>query len=353
MRPCLAIACTKAKPDSGWTIESIMEKCGLGGGKQRVGSMSGLTMWTIDMQYPENNQPIFSAAILAPSAARRAALTALAAECGCQIRNPEERADFLLVDFCSKSEEAFGESIEFESYIERDVTEILVWAPLDYVDTAYAMLWQHDCHFIVEAGDWPAVPILSGAFRQVTARLVHERARDGEMGALNRISNELADFARTLARIAEQDRDTNNNVQDKPIGFRHASPDSFRPIIQPTGRNTTFEARHVRELIKLRRMRDRLLGADLFADPGWDILLDLFAAQEEGQQVSVSSLCIAAAVPPTTALRWITNMTEAGYLVRRQDPNDARRVYIELSDLMSAKLRDYFETIADRAIMPI
>jgi len=46
-------------------------------------------------------------------------------------------------------------------------------------------------------------------------------------------------------------------------------------------------------------------------------------------------------------------MTEAGYLVRRQDPNDARRVYIELSDLMSAKLRDYFETIADRAIMPI
>ena len=93
--------------------------------------MSGLSMWTIDMQYPENNQSIFSAAILAPSAARRAALTALAAECGCQIRNPEERADFLLVDFCSKSEEAFGESVEFESYIERDVTEILVWAPLD------------------------------------------------------------------------------------------------------------------------------------------------------------------------------------------------------------------------------
>jgi len=262
MRPCLATACTKAKPDSGWTIESIMEECGLGGGKQRVGSMSGLSMWTIDMQYPENNQSIFSAAILAPSAARRAALTALAAECGCQIRNPEERADFLLVDFCSKSEEAFGESVEFESYIERDVTEILVWAPLDYVDTAYAMLWQHDCHFIVEAGDWPAVPILSGAFRQVTARLVHDRAREGELGALDRISNELADFARTLARIAEQDRDANHSVRDKPVGFRHAGADSFRPIIAPAKHNATFDARHVRELIKVRRMRDRFLGAD-------------------------------------------------------------------------------------------
>ena len=353
MRPCLATACTKAKPDSGWTIESIMEKCGHGGGKQRVGADAVLSLWTIEMHYPESNRPILSAAIVSPSPARHATLEALAKQCGCQIRNPEDRADFLLIDFCSDSDEAVGESIEFESYVERDVTEILVWAPLDYVDTAYALLWQHDCHFIVEAGDWTAVPILSGAFRQVTARLVHDRAHEGELGALDRISNELADFARTLARIAEQDRDTNNNVQDKPIGFRHASPDSFRPIIQPTSRNTTFEARHVRELIKVRRMRDRFLGADLFADPGWDILLDLFAAQEEGQQVSVSSLCIAAAVPPTTALRWITNMTEAGYLVRRQDPNDARRVYIELSDLMSAKLRDYFETIADRAIMPI
>ena len=96
-----------------------------------------------------------------------------------------------------------------------------------------------------------------------------------------------------------------------------------------------------------------MLGEDLFADPGWDILLDLFAAQEEGQQVSVSSLCIAAAVPPTTALRWITNMTEAGYLVRRQDPHDARRVYIELSEAMAGKLKDYFEAIADRVAVPI
>ena len=109
----------------------------------------------------------------------------------------------------------------------------------------------------------------------------------------------------------------------------------------------------VSRLLKHQQNRAKFFEPDVFSGPSWDILLDLFAAQEEGQQVSVSSLCIAAAVPPTTALRWITNMTEAGYLVRRQDPNDARRVYIELSDLMSAKLRDYFETIADRAIMPI
>ena len=46
-------------------------------------------------------------------------------------------------------------------------------------------------------------------------------------------------------------------------------------------------------------------------------------------------------------------MTEAGYLVRKKDPYDARRVYIELSDAMAGKLKDYFEAITDRVAVPI
>lgn len=185
------------------------------------------------------------------------------------------------------------------------------------------------------------------------ARLIKDHAQDGELGALHRISSELADFARTLAQIAHHDKTVAPALREAPIGFRHASVDGLRPLVGKTDNDARHNARNIRELIKLRRMRDRMLGENLFADPGWDILLDLFAAREEGQPVSVSSLCIAAAVPPTTALRWITNMTEAGYLVRRQDPHDARRVYIELSDAMAGKLKDYFETIADRVAMPI
>jgi len=99
----------------------------------------------------------------------------------------------------------------------------------------------------------------------------------------------------------------------------------------------------------LRRLRGSFFQPDLFADPAWDILLDLKAAAQEGQQVSVSSLCIAAAVPPTTALRWITAMAEIGMLERRQDPADARRVFIELSGETSAKLDDYFAALATRS----
>ena len=58
------------------------------------------------------------------------------------------------------------------------------------------------------------------------------------------------------------------------------------------------------------------------------MLLDLYAAELEGAQVSVSSLCIAAAVAPTTALRWIGRMTEAGLFVRQPDPFDRRRAFL-------------------------
>jgi hypothetical protein len=105
----------------------------------------------------------------------------------------------------------------------------------------------------------------------------------------------------------------------------------------------------LREIIKLRRLRERFFPPDLFADPAWDILLDLKAAAQEGQRVSVSSLCIAAAVPPTTALRWISAMTESGMVLRRQDPADARRVFIELSAETSAKMDDYFAAISARS----
>jgi DNA-binding MarR family transcriptional regulator len=62
------------------------------------------------------------------------------------------------------------------------------------------------------------------------------------------------------------------------------------------------------------------------------MLLDLMAARLERIQVSVSSLCIAACVPPTTALRWIKMMTDQGLFERVADPVDGRRIFIRLSD---------------------
>lgn len=105
------------------------------------------------------------------------------------------------------------------------------------------------------------------------------------------------------------------------------------------------DAGAIREMIRARRLREELLGPGIFADPAWDILLDLTAARIEGRPVAVSSLCIAAAVPATTALRWIKQLTDDGYLRRVADPDDGRRVFIELSDQAAAAMMSYFAMV--------
>ena len=94
-----------------------------------------------------------------------------------------------------------------------------------------------------------------------------------------------------------------------------------------------------------RRRREAIVGLDIFAEPAWDMLLDLYAARLERQPVSVSSLCIAAAVPATTALRWIKTMTDAGIFLREADPQDGRRIFIALSDGANEAMARYFEAL--------
>ncbi len=97
--------------------------------------------------------------------------------------------------------------------------------------------------------------------------------------------------------------------------------DTVRPV----------DAGRIRAHIRARRNRDRFFPSDLFADPVWDMLLDLAAARLEARKVSISSLCIAAAVPTTTGLRWIKAMVDRGMLERESDPSDARRSFIAMA----------------------
>ena len=60
------------------------------------------------------------------------------------------------------------------------------------------------------------------------------------------------------------------------------------------------------------RDADRARDRNVFRRGICRMLLDLLAARLERERVSVSSLCIAAAVPPTTALRWIRTLTDKG-----------------------------------------
>jgi DNA-binding MarR family transcriptional regulator len=172
----------------------------------------------------------------------------------------------------------------------------------------------------------------------------HDATRDGEAARIDRLSEEVRRLAATIERLTrEQDEARGGSaVMDTRDGFRAATAmaegepagDGVRSAV---GGHLTAAGRaptpvEIRALLRARRLREQYLPADLFADPAWDMMLDLMAARLAGQRVSVSSLCIAAAVPPTTALRWIRQLTDRGVFARIDDPADGRRVFIELTE---------------------
>ncbi len=77
------------------------------------------------------------------------------------------------------------------------------------------------------------------------------------------------------------------------------------------------------------------------------MMLDLFAARLDRHRVSVSSLCIAAAVPATTALRWIRTLTDSSLLEREADEHDGRRIFVTLSNQTTEQMHHYFERLAE------
>jgi DNA-binding MarR family transcriptional regulator len=102
-------------------------------------------------------------------------------------------------------------------------------------------------------------------------------------------------------------------------------------------------------LMRAERVQRRRFGGRLFAEPAWDMLLDLLESRISGKPMAVSSLCIAADVPPTTALRRIEELERAGYVMRRQDPLDGRRSFVALTDSAYKRLMEYF-VVLDRNI---
>lgn len=86
-----------------------------------------------------------------------------------------------------------------------------------------------------------------------------------------------------------------------------------------------------RHYLRCRRQREEAFPSGLFADPAWDVLLDLFACANEEKAVTVTDACIAANVPATTALRWVSKLEDCGLLRRSIDPGDGRRIHLELT----------------------
>jgi DNA-binding MarR family transcriptional regulator len=104
-------------------------------------------------------------------------------------------------------------------------------------------------------------------------------------------------------------------------------------------------SRLVRAVQAARRRRAALFDEDMFSDPAWDILLELYALQLEQRRASVSAVYSASSVPGSTAVRWISKLEKDGLVKRVEDLLDARRNWIELTAEGHGRMRRFFEML--------
>lgn len=213
----------------------------------------------------------------------------------------------------------------------------------ELIDVVAARIGHHDVALLCEPDGIERAAAIGMALARKRYRL-NDIGSDGGTARLKQLSEEVGRIARTLAALssAEQGRP---EIRTVPLADRRQS---YSAAPAPTG-----EVAMLRAMIRGRRLREQFFDGGLFADPAWDMMLDLMAARLEMRQVAVSSLCIAASVPPTTALRWIKTLTDSGLFVRIADPRDGRRVFIELSTVAAEGLAAYLSAIRRSEVLPV
>ena len=216
----------------------------------------------------------------------------------------------------------------------------IVAAPAALLDPLAARLDAPDSQLLIDADEPTRAAALAIAttFHQRGEALLNDITAEPSSARLRQLSDEVGRIAATLARLSSGAGPSVVAPADRP-----ASPDRAN-----LPRVTSDQVRYV---IRARRLRSRFFDAELFADPAWDMLLDLLAAEIQQHRVQVSSLCIAAAVPATTALRWIKTMTDNQMFVRRADPHDGRRIFVELSPATSQGMHAYFAELGNPAMV--
>lgn len=228
--------------------------------------------------------------------------------------------------------------------------QLIVSTSVAALDDVFACLDQSGPQILVDPSRAERVVALGRVLGRISRLRLRELGEEDRLMLL-RLTEQVSEIAQRLDRLNPLPDEAGD---DAPL--RLASPkrsfsggEEAAERLSRATRPPLPDPRLVRRIIRQRQLRARYFDGDLFADPAWDILLDLTAARAEHTRVSVTSLCIASGVPPTTALRWISQMVEAGLLRRVEDEIDRRRAFIALTDQAAEAMARYFAELGGTA----
>ena len=297
-----------------------------------------------DLTYSDTSPVLVAATSKAAAARARATICATGLRIGGELPVDEvsDRLDRQVATsalWVEIDEDGGGPMDELLLRVSRDVSDgryaAVISSTGDMIDPVTSVRSDSSVEIVVDGSESERL----AAFAVATARAgmpprLSDVSADRSAERLRQLSDEVGRIASTLARLS-------------------AGPAPAPAIAVPihAGESEAISADVVRSVIRARRLRARFFSEEMFADPAWDMLLDLLQAEISHLRVPVSSLCIAAAVPATTALRWLKTMVAQGLFIRRADPHDGRRVFVELAPETSNALRRYFAEVGTVAVI--
>jgi DNA-binding transcriptional ArsR family regulator len=268
---------------------------------------------------------------------------------------PRALGEVVLLDCPQVDAAAVAALARLDMRAARSGAHLVIATSVAALDDVFACCDQSAPQILIDPTRAERVVALGRALARGPGRRPRELSSDDRLAVL-RLTEQVGEVAERLGGLGV----FGPSVFEEDKVFHLESP--RRDFATPTGdAGPTLLTPHpplpdprlVRRIIRQRQQRVRYFDAALFADPAWDMLLDLTAARVEHKRVSVTSLCIASGVPPTTALRWIGQLAAAGLLERVEDEVDRRRAFIALSDRAADAMARYFAAIEPKAAWPV
>lgn len=160
------------------------------------------------------------------------------------------------------------------------------------------------------------------------------------------LTNRIAALLRHVIQHLEDDQfsldtfDTTKAVEPEPRARapRRLEIEAMRPAL----------VREAQRQISMRAARGKFFPVELFGEPAWNMLLDLYISKANGVRITVTSACIASDAPNTTALRYIDLMVAMDLVARVPSSVDRRVIYLELKDRAETLMEKFLRSQLDQ-----
>ena len=106
-------------------------------------------------------------------------------------------------------------------------------------------------------------------------------------------------------------------------------------------------ARVAEGILRQRRRRNDYFGASLFAESGWELLLELYLRESSGSSTTAEQLLATVLSPTSIAARWLKHLQEAGLVRRLVHPRELGTEFVELTNKSRQAMEAYLAAVRE------